>query len=108
MGFMGSISAIDTKESAPSAIRFRAKRGRLRYGSDKSFWPSTGRAVNRTTFRMSKKHNVAIIGYGWAATAHIAAINASNQAQVTAVWSSRPLDSAELSVKHGSPIKAFT
>jgi len=57
---------------------------------------------------MSKKINVAIIGYGWAATAHIAAINATNQAQVTAVWSSRPLDSAKLSAEHGSPIKAFT
>ena len=57
---------------------------------------------------MSKKYNVAIIGYGWAATAHIAAINASTQAQVTAVWSSRPLDSAELTAQHGSPIKAFT
>jgi UDP-N-acetyl-2-amino-2-deoxyglucuronate dehydrogenase len=57
---------------------------------------------------MSKKHHVAIIGYGWAATAHIAAINATRQAQVTAVWSSRPLDSAELSARHGSPIKAFT
>ena len=57
---------------------------------------------------MSKKYNVAVIGYGWAATAHIAAINASSQAQVTAVWSSRKLDSAELSAKHGSPITAFT
>ncbi len=27
---------------------------------------------------MSKKYNVAIIGYGWAATAHIAAIAAIN------------------------------
>jgi predicted dehydrogenase len=57
---------------------------------------------------MSKKINVAIIGYGWAATAHIAAINASQQAQVTAVWSSRKLDGAELSAKHGSPIKTYT
>ena len=57
---------------------------------------------------MTKKHNVAIIGYGWAATAHIAAINATANAQVTAVWSSRPLDSAELSAKHDSPIRAFT
>lgn len=57
---------------------------------------------------MSKKINVAIIGYGWAATAHIAAINASQQAQVTAVWSSRPLDSLELTVKHGSPITTYT
>jgi predicted dehydrogenase len=57
---------------------------------------------------MSKKYNVAVIGYGWAATAHIAAINATSNAQVTAVWSSRPLDSAELSAKHGSPITAFT
>ncbi len=57
---------------------------------------------------MSKKYNVAVIGYGWAATAHIAAINATTHAQVTAVWSSRKLDSAELSAKHGSPITAFT
>ena len=57
---------------------------------------------------MSKKYHVAVIGYGWAATAHIAAINASSSAQVTAVWSSRPLDSAELSTRHGSPIKAHT
>jgi predicted dehydrogenase len=57
---------------------------------------------------MTKKHNVAIIGYGWAATAHIAAINAAPNAQVTAVWSSRPLDSAELSARHGLPIKTYT
>jgi len=57
---------------------------------------------------MSKKYNVAVIGYGWAATAHIAAINATSNAQVTAVWSSRTLDSAELSARHGSPIKTFT
>ncbi len=57
---------------------------------------------------MSKKYNVAVIGYGWAATAHIAAINATSQAQVTAVWSSRKLDDAELSARHGSPIKTYT
>jgi predicted dehydrogenase len=33
----------------------------------------------------TKKYNVGIIGYGWAATAHIDAINASSQAQVTAI-----------------------
>jgi UDP-N-acetyl-2-amino-2-deoxyglucuronate dehydrogenase len=57
---------------------------------------------------MSKKYNVAVIGYGWAATAHIAAINATSQAQVTAVWSSRKLDDAEVSARHGSPIKTYT
>jgi predicted dehydrogenase len=57
---------------------------------------------------MTKKYNVAIIGYGWAATAHIAAINATTNGQVTAVWSSRPLDSAELSARHGSQIKTYT
>jgi predicted dehydrogenase len=54
------------------------------------------------------KLNVAVIGYGWAATAHIAAINATTNGQVTAVWSSRPLDSAELSARHGGTIKAYT
>ena len=55
----------------------------------------------------TKKYNVGIIGYGWAATAHIDAINASKQAQVTAIYSSRPLDGAELSAKHGGSIKAY-
>ncbi len=54
-----------------------------------------------------KKYNVGIIGYGWAATAHIDAINATAQGQVTAIYSSRPLDSAELSAKHGGSIKAY-
>ena len=57
---------------------------------------------------MNQKYQVAIIGYGWAATAHIAAINATSNAEVCAVWSSRPLDSAELSAKHGSKITAYT
>ncbi len=55
-----------------------------------------------------KKYNVGIIGYGWVATAHIPSINASTQAQVTAVYSSRKLDSAELSAKHGGTIVAYT
>ena len=28
---------------------------------------------------MTKKYNVGIVGYGWAATAHIEAINATTQ-----------------------------
>ena len=48
-----------------------------------------------------KKYNVGIIGYGWAATAHIEAINKTTQGQVTAIYSSRKLDDAELSAKHG-------
>ena len=55
-----------------------------------------------------KKYNVGMIGYGWAAGAHIDSINKTSQAQVTAVYSSRKLDDAELSAKHGSPIKSYT
>ncbi|HKS36326.1 MAG TPA: Gfo/Idh/MocA family oxidoreductase [Verrucomicrobiae bacterium] len=55
-----------------------------------------------------KKYNVGIIGYGWVATAHIAAINATRQAQVTAVYSSRPLDSAELNAKWGGQMTAYS
>src|SRR5437016_1369224 len=54
-----------------------------------------------------KKFNVGIIGYGWVATAHIPAINATTFGQVTAVYSSRGLNSGELSLKHGGQIKAF-
>ena len=42
------------------------------------------------------KFQVGVIGYGWAATAHIAALNATGRAQVVAVYSSRSLDDAEL------------
>lgn len=56
----------------------------------------------------SKRYNVGIIGYGWVATAHIAAINATPHAQVTAVCSSRPLNPAEVSARHGGTIKCFT
>lgn len=55
-----------------------------------------------------KKYNVGIIGYGWVATAHIPAINATSQGQVTAVCSTRPLDPADLGRKHGGTIKAYS
>jgi UDP-N-acetyl-2-amino-2-deoxyglucuronate dehydrogenase len=57
---------------------------------------------------MSKKYNVGIIGYSWAATAHIAAIAGTKQGQVTAVYSSRSLDAAELSARHGCPIQVYS
>jgi len=47
-----------------------------------------------------KKLNIGIVGYGWASEAHIAAINATSNGQVTAICSSRPLDAVELSTKH--------
>ena len=55
-----------------------------------------------------KKLNVGIIGYGWVATAHIDAINASAHAQVTSVYSSRQLNDAEVSAQAGSQIKTYT
>jgi UDP-N-acetyl-2-amino-2-deoxyglucuronate dehydrogenase len=54
-----------------------------------------------------KKYNVGIVGYGWVATAHIPAINGSSLGQVTAVYSSRKLDSRELSARHGGHITAY-
>jgi UDP-N-acetyl-2-amino-2-deoxyglucuronate dehydrogenase len=54
-----------------------------------------------------KKFNVGIIGYGWAASAHIDAINHGSGGQVTAICSSRPLAAAELTAKHGAPIKVY-
>ncbi|MSU24140.1 MAG: Gfo/Idh/MocA family oxidoreductase [Opitutus sp.] len=55
-----------------------------------------------------KKYNVGIIGYGWVSGAHIAAINATSHAQVTAIYSSRPQDSAAVSAKHGGQITCYT
>jgi len=54
-----------------------------------------------------KQYNVGIVGYGWVATAHIAALNALPMAKVTAVCSARPLDAAELSTRHGSDISVY-
>src|SRR5215475_12985981 len=54
-----------------------------------------------------KKYNVGIVGYGWVATAHIPAINASTLGQVTAVCSSRDLSASELSAKYGNPIRVY-
>lgn len=55
-----------------------------------------------------KKYNVGIIGYGWVAGAHIAAINATQQAQVTRVFSSRALNAGEVSARHGGKITTHT
>ncbi|MHC1769191.1 MAG: Gfo/Idh/MocA family protein [Verrucomicrobiia bacterium] len=55
-----------------------------------------------------KKLNVGIVGYGWAAGAHIAAIQSGALGQVTAVCSSRALDSREVSTRHGCPIQVHT
>ncbi|PYJ03631.1 MAG: 4,5-dihydroxyphthalate dehydrogenase [Verrucomicrobia bacterium] len=54
-----------------------------------------------------KKYNVGIVGYGWVATAHIPAINGTSLGQVTAICSSRKLDSTELSARHGGRITAY-
>lgn len=51
-----------------------------------------------------KKFNVGVVGYGWAAGAHIDAINATSLAQVSCVCSTRKLDSAVLSARHESAI----
>lgn len=55
-----------------------------------------------------KHFKVGVVGYGWAAGAHIAAINATGQGRVVAVASSRALDKSELSARHGGEIRVFT
>src|SRR5438128_1001728 len=57
---------------------------------------------------MSTTYNVGVIGYSWAATAHIDAIAATSKARVTDILSSRPLDPAGLRRKHGTPIRVHT
>ncbi|HLX61285.1 MAG TPA: Gfo/Idh/MocA family oxidoreductase [Planctomycetota bacterium] len=56
---------------------------------------------------MSQKLRVGIIGYGWVASAHIPAINASPNAEVSAIYSSRPLDPMEFRLKWGDNIGAY-
>jgi predicted dehydrogenase len=55
-----------------------------------------------------RKHHVGIVGYGWAATAHLAAINGGARGQVTDICSSRPLDAADLSARHQTPLRTHT
>lgn len=55
-----------------------------------------------------KKYNVGIIGYSWAAGAHIEAINKTTYAQVTAIFSTRKLDSNEVSARFGGSIRCYT
>jgi len=55
----------------------------------------------------NKSYNVGVIGYGWAATAHIDAINGTTQGTITAVYSSRDLDPAELKATYGSDITPY-
>ncbi len=52
-----------------------------------------------------KQLRVGIIGYGWVATAHIAALHATGRARVTAIASSRPIDPESLAREHGGPIR---
>ncbi len=54
-----------------------------------------------------KKYRVGVIGYGWVASAHIPSLNALPNAEVTAVYSSRNLDPAEISATHGGDIKVY-
>jgi len=54
-----------------------------------------------------KKLNIGIIGHGWAASAHIPAINATTLGQVTAVYSSRSLDATELSRQYACDIAVY-
>lgn len=55
-----------------------------------------------------KQYNVAVIGYGNVANAHIAAINATSSAQVTMICSSRALDPAAVSARHGGALEVAT
>src|SRR5947208_460055 len=55
----------------------------------------------------AKKYNVGIIGYGWVSGAHIAAINATAHAQVSAIYSSRKLDTTQISLRHGEGVKCY-
>lgn len=55
-----------------------------------------------------RRFNVGVVGYGWAAQAHIEAINKGSGGRVTKVCSARQLDTAELEARHGGPLKTYT
>jgi predicted dehydrogenase len=55
-----------------------------------------------------EKYRVGVIGYGWASSAHIPAINATGLASVTAICSSRALKASEISSRYGSDIHFYS
>lgn len=55
-----------------------------------------------------KPLNVGVIGYGWAAGAHIDAIHSGKLGRVVSVCSSRGLDAGELSSRHQCDLRTFT
>ncbi|HQC52915.1 MAG TPA: Gfo/Idh/MocA family oxidoreductase, partial [Lentisphaeria bacterium] len=55
-----------------------------------------------------RKLNVAVVGLGWVAEAHIAAFNATDGAQVTTVCSSRNPSPAEVEARYGVPLKVYS
>lgn len=61
-----------------------------------------------TWFAM-KRFNVGMVGYGWAAGAHIDAIQKTHFGQVKSIYSSRAgnFDAAELSAKHGVALSLY-
>ena len=60
-----------------------------------------------TTLKVMKKTGAGIVGYGWAATAHIEALNSSGLAEVRGIYSSRELDTGEIERQHGKGIRVF-
>jgi len=56
---------------------------------------------------VTKRYNVGIVGYGWVASAHIAAINATTLGRVTAICSRRALNPADLRERHGRPVRVY-
>jgi predicted dehydrogenase len=67
------------------------------------------RPTNQTKgeLRVMKKYKVGVVGYGWVASAHIPAINASTLGEVVAVCSARPMNGGELSARHGGKIAVY-
>lgn len=55
-----------------------------------------------------KKYNVGVIGYGWVSGAHIVAINETSYAQVKGIYSSRKLNPAEVTIRHGEGITCYS
>lgn len=51
---------------------------------------------------------IGIVGYGWAATAHIEAFKEVNGASIAAICSRRELDAGELEKQHGIPLETYT
>ena len=72
---------------------------------DRALEPKEIKALHQRGGSDMRRWRVGMVGYGWAAGAHIGALDLIDGFEVAAICTSRELDAAELERAHGRPIE---